>query len=629
MLAWVLAVGLLATGSQQTESAFSTMTANPGSTLTAASSFCTGPTPVVVTGFEAGVPPYTNWTSYSSSGMESVDSGVTRSGNYSFKLTKNGSGTGYAYQAVNAGTVVARVAVRFASLPTASVHDMVRIQAVAGYDLYLGYDQPSAKLQMTLGSSGQSALSASAVSAGVWYRVDMRFDLSVTPRTIEWRVDGTAQTTVSAANATSTANRFYLGSSTVADVFTTYYDDLLVSQTAADYPLPDGRVQALVPDSVTAVNDPVGSTVKDDLGANVTVATPGIATRIDEIPLNATNDFVKHIGTNAASYAEFGFANSTRSACVNGVTATVSEHGSNATGGTGATYAYEGGAQTTVAASAVISGTGTKNKAALVSPASGTWTAAKLNGVTARVGYSSDATATNYPAWDALLLEYDTSPNPATTYESTVLADQPVGYWRLGETSGTTLTAATGPNGTYGSGATLGSSSLVGDTDTAASLDGTANAYAQVAYSATINPSPQWTMEAWARPTIAKFAAVVSTVDSVSTWNGARIAEDNSSKKWNAYVSGYTLTGAAYTLNSWSHLVLTYDGTTLRLYVNGTLANSATLAVTQNSAQPLGIGAEWTTGWQYNFQGGIDEVAIYNTALSPTRIQAHYNTGRL
>jgi hypothetical protein len=63
-----------------------------------------------------------------------------------------------------------------------------------------------------------------------------------------------------------------------------------------------------------------------------------------------------------------------------------------------------------VAASATIKNTTIEYKSAVISPASGSWTPTKLNGVTARVGHSGTATGTNYPAWDALLLEYDTNP---------------------------------------------------------------------------------------------------------------------------------------------------------------------------------------------------------------------------
>ena len=63
----------------------------------------------------------------------------------------------------------------------------------------------------------------------------------------------------------------------------------------------------------------------------------------------------------------------------------------------------------------------------------------------------------------------------AANYAATVLADGPAAYWRLGESSGTTATDATGHgfNSTYYNGVSLGASGAIGgDSNTAASFDG-------------------------------------------------------------------------------------------------------------------------------------------------------------
>jgi glucose/arabinose dehydrogenase/PKD repeat protein len=77
--------------------------------------------------------------------------------------------------------------------------------------------------------------------------------------------------------------------------------------------------------------------------------------------------------------------------------------------------------------------------------------------------------------------------------------------------------------------------------------------------------------------------------------------------------------------NTWTHLAVTYDGTTLRLYVNGTqVSNLGKTGNLATSTNPLSIGSDPIYG-QY-FQGLVDEVRIYNTALSSSEIQADMAT---
>ena len=73
--------------------------------------------------------------------------------------------------------------------------------------------------------------------------------------------------------------------------------------------------------------------------------------------------------------------------------------------------------------------------------------------------------------------------------------------------------------------------------------------------------------------------------------------------------------------NTWTHLATTYDGATLRLYVNGVqVASKAQTGSLATSASPLTIGGDPLDG-QY-FKGRIDEVRVYRAALSQSEIQA-------
>ena len=83
---------------------------------------------------------------------------------------------------------------------------------------------------------------------------------------------------------------------------------------------------------------------------------------------------------------------------------------------------------------------------------------------------------------------------------------------------------------------------------------------------------------------------------------------------------------AATPLNTWTHVAVTYDGVALRHYLNGTLDRTTplTCAVANTSSQPIRIGANGGNGEVMN--GSIDDVRIYNRALSPAEIQADMNS---
>jgi hypothetical protein len=77
--------------------------------------------------------------------------------------------------------------------------------------------------------------------------------------------------------------------------------------------------------------------------------------------------------------------------------------------------------------------------------------------------------------------------------------------------------------------------------------------------------------------------------------------------------------GSTLSANNWTHVALTYDGTNVRMYINGTLSGSAVSATGSiaSGSLPLWIGGN--NNGEY-FQGQIDEVRVYSRALSATEI---------
>jgi hypothetical protein len=90
---------------------------------------------------------------------------------------------------------------------------------------------------------------------------------------------------------------------------------------------------------------------------------------------------------------------------------------------------------------------------------------------------------------------------------------------------------------------------------------------------------------------------------------------------------GWDLTGGTAPLDAWSHVVAVWTGSAARLYVNGQLADSTNAADRSGNylASPsatFSVGAYDSGLSPYN--GLVDEIAFYPTALAPARILAHF-----
>ena len=161
----------------------------------------------------------------------------------------------------------------------------------------------------------------------------------------------------------------------------------------------------------------------------------------------------------------------------------------------------------------------------------------------------------------------------------------------------------------------------------ALSFDGV-NDWVTVADAASLDLTTGMTLEAWVKPTALTGWRTVMLKETASGLAYAAYANDDVPTPA-GYVRVGTVdravrTGSAISTTNWTHLATTYDGTALRLYVNGTLANTTAVSgPIATSARALRIGGNAI--WGEYFAGLIDEVRVYNRALTAGEITTDMN----
>jgi hypothetical protein len=369
-------------------------------------------TPIWLTGFEYGVAtPVTNGSGIADwvDGTPTIQDTIKRSGSYALKIdptaateaiSKNISGT--------PTIVVGRFYFYFGTLPSATIDRIFSVDTTAYYiHCAFGYDQSVNKLYANIGSSGDTYW-ATTLAVDTWYRVDFRANCSGTTWTMDWQVNGVAQTQVSifvgAADTFATTNVGVQDTGTCV----LYFDDIVMSATTGDYPIGAGQVDALLPTSDGTHNNSA-NVMEDASGNDIDGATYFAYQQVDEVPMSETTTRIQQSTAGTTKYVEIQFADQASAYTayhgVIGILAYMSA--STATNQGGCVVRDNTGTETPIwgnsAARADYSESSMYYKSAIVTVPAGGWTQAEINALRARMGYSNDVSPVPY--WCNLLLE--------------------------------------------------------------------------------------------------------------------------------------------------------------------------------------------------------------------------------
>ena len=244
-----------------------------------------------------------------------------------------------------------------------------------------------------------------------------------------------------------------------------------------------------------------------------------------------------------------------------------------------------------------------------------------------------------------------TNPNRTTPYETLITADNPSGYWRLNEAPhdpainlGTLGSLADGVNSDTREIAGPGLPGF-GQGNKAGNFDGISSSI-EIGNPVGLNFNGQITLEAWVKPdsdsnTGASILGHGPNHNFIAE-TSLRIANglyEIGSNDGTPHLTSFTVT-SDLTSGEWVHLVGTYDGNAWNLFRNGeavsTTADLTGALAVNNANWAIGARGRWKDAFgilagaafpDRAFSGSIDEVAIYDYALTRAQASAHYSAG--
>jgi len=231
---------------------------------------------------------------------------------------------------------------------------------------------------------------------------------------------------------------------------------------------------------------------------------------------------------------------------------------------------------------------------------------------------------------DADAVAPDAPVETGPTYADEVLSDDPVLYWRLDEKVGPTAHDSTGNqnDGTFMGSIVYEKIGATGGNDAVELIGGHIDAGNILDFPG-LDP---FTIEAWVKwngGTI-DYARIFSKETALADRNGWDLLLSDTSnphiifERWVSGTSDSLSVLKTLPTNAFAHVVASFDGQNMKLYVDGEdLGSKASTLALPDTASSLKIGAYTDTS--NPFHGSIDEVAIYLKPLPLTRIKAHYD----
>lgn len=250
-----------------------------------------------------------------------------------------------------------------------------------------------------------------------------------------------------------------------------------------------------------------------------------------------------------------------------------------------------------------------------------------------QAGASASHTYTTAGTYTVKLTATDGGGATVTTSGTVVVSAGPIGQWKLSDGSGSTAADTGSPGGHPG---TLSGSGVTWNPNGSATFDGDG----QIMAAPVVDTSKSFSAAAWVnlRDTTDYHFILSQTGTNMESFY---LDYDDSQQSWAMVMPtsddpapGWTFAAApasAVSLNTWTHLVGTFDASsgTIRIYVNGRLAGTATNHSAWNSATKAGsalvIGAKDRGGAVgARFAGGIADARVYQQALTADQVSWLY-----